>query len=72
MRFTCLVFTFLVESPVTWAVGLGSKTFRLLVMPRMGSTGSHRASGREKTSVQKTGGEVVGSGDAVLRISIES
>jgi hypothetical protein len=40
-------------------------------MPRMGSTGSHRASGREKTSVQKMGGEVVGSGDAVLRISRE-
>ena len=41
--------------------GAGSKTLRLFTMARMGSTGSQRPSGREKTSVQKTGGVVRGS-----------
>lgn len=41
--------------------GVGSKILRLLTMARIGSTGSQRASGREKTSVQKTGGVVSGS-----------
>ena len=41
--------------------GVGSKTVRLFTMARMGSTGIQRPSGREKTSVQKTGGVVRGS-----------
>lgn len=41
--------------------GVGSKTLRLFTMHRIGSTGSHRPSGFEKTSVQKTGGVIVGS-----------
>ena len=41
--------------------GVGSKTLRLLTIARMGSTGIQRQSGREKTSVQKTGGVVSGS-----------
>ena len=41
--------------------GAGSKTLRLLTIARMGSTGIQRQSGREKTSVQKTGGVVSGS-----------
>jgi len=49
-------------------VGVGSKTLRLLTMERMGSTGIHRASGREKTSVQKIGGVMVGSGEARVRL----
>jgi hypothetical protein len=47
--------------------GEGSKPLRLLVIPRTGSTGNHLASGRENTSVQKTGGVVNGSGDAVTK-----
>lgn len=47
-----------------YVVGEGSKTFRLFTMERMGSTGSQRASGREKTSVQNTGGVDTGSGVA--------
>jgi hypothetical protein len=43
---------------------VGSKTFRLLTMARIGSTGSQRTSGREKTSVQKTGDVVSGSDDS--------
>jgi hypothetical protein len=35
---------------------------RLLTVQRIGSTGSQRASAREKTSVQNTGGVMVGSG----------
>src|SRR6266550_1437527 len=41
--------------------GVGSKTLRLLTIQRIGSTGSQRPSGREKTSVQKTGGVESGS-----------
>jgi len=47
--------------------GEGSKLLRSLVIPRMGSTGNHLASGRDNTSVQKTGGVVKGSGEAVTK-----
>jgi hypothetical protein len=47
-----------------YVVGVGSKTLRLLTIQRMGSTGSQRASGRENTSVQNTGGVFTGSGVA--------
>jgi len=41
--------------------GVGSKILRLLTTARIESTGIQRQSGREKTSVQKTGGVVSGS-----------
>jgi len=44
--------------------GEGSKLRFLFTRPRIGSTGIHLASGRENTSVQKTGGVVKGSGEA--------
>ena len=47
-----------------YVVGVGSNTFRLLTMQRIGSTGSQRASGLENTSVQNTGGVDTGSGVA--------
>ena len=43
---------------------MGSNDLRLLTIHRIGSTGSQRPSGREKTSVQKTGGVKSGSGDS--------
>lgn len=49
--------------PVAVGEGDGSNALRLLMIQRMGSTGSHRASALEKTSVQYTGGVVLGSGD---------
>lgn len=45
-------------------VGVGSNTLRLLTKDLIGSTGIQRPSGRENTSVQKTGGVVRGSGAA--------
>ena len=41
--------------------GEGSKALRRLTLLRMGSMGIQRPSVREKTSVQKTGGELRGS-----------
>lgn len=52
------------EEAAAEETGEGSKTFRLLTIQRIGSTGSQRASARENTSVQKTGGVVIGSGVA--------
>lgn len=51
-------------------VGEGSNTLRMLIIQRTGSTGSQRASARENTSVQKTGGVVTGSGGSGRRANI--
>jgi hypothetical protein len=50
--------------------GVGSKTLRLFTKARMGSTGSQRPSGREKTSVQKTGGVVRGSEGSESHVTV--
>jgi hypothetical protein len=58
MRFSCRSLEAAEEE------GDGSKSLRLLTIHLIGSTGIQRASGREKTSVQNTGGVLVGSGVA--------